>query len=426
MDNKLDIVVFGATGFTGKHTIPYLHKLCEEDGRQLKWGIAGRSEEKLKKVLDEYAQKLGADSLNSTPIIIADVEDELSILEMAKKAKMVLNCCGPYQLYGEVVVKCCVMTGTHYVDVTGETHFQDIMLSRYGHTAEERGVYIVHGCGMDSMGNEMPLNFLTKSFQGVLNSVEVFMMSKFGNQTTTGSGLNFGTWSSIVHSLSDFRSVWAAKRAISLPKMSPSCPLRFPFSKNASIGIPNKRILPFPSPDTDVINRSQQYFYKNGQRPIQVRHYYLLESWTSILKLLFMGLITIIFSQFSCGKKLLLKYPKVFSGGYVDHESPSEEMIENSTIDMYFYGKGWSDKKDIEFNQRPNKSILGKIDIVNPGYGFTCLAVVLSAIIILTEPSKLPKKGGVYTPAVAFFHTSMVEALQKNGVPLEILSVNDL
>uniref|UniRef100_A0A1Y1MIX5 Saccharopine dehydrogenase NADP binding domain-containing protein n=1 Tax=Photinus pyralis TaxID=7054 RepID=A0A1Y1MIX5_PHOPY len=426
MDHKLDLVVFGATGFTGKRTIPYLHKLCEEDGRQLKWGIAGRSEEKLKRVLGEYAQKLGADSLNSTPIIIADVADELSILAMAQKTKIVLNCCGPYQLYGEVVVKCCAMTGTHYVDVTGETHFQDIMLSRYGNTAEEKGVYIVHGCGMDSMGVEMPMNFITKSFQGVLNSVEIFM-HRLEDQTGTGSALNFGTWSSIVHALSDLKSVWASKRAISLPKMSPSCSLRFPFSRNASIGIPNKRILPFPSPDEDVIIRSQSYFYENGgKRPIQVRHYYLLDSWKSILKLLFMGMITIIFSQFSCGRKLLLKYPKVFSGGHFDHESPNEEVVENTKICMYFYGKGWSNKKDSQFNQPPNKSILGKIDIVNPAYGFTCLAVVLSAIIILTEPSKLPKKGGVYTPAVAFFHTSMVEALQKNGVPLEILSVNDL
>lgn len=426
MDNKLDIVVFGATGFTGKHTIPYLHKLCQEDGRQLKWGIAGRSEEKLKKVLGEYAQKLGADSLNSTPIILADVVDEISILKMAKKAKMILNCCGPYQLYGEVVVKCCVTAGTHYVDVTGETHFQNLMLSRYSNTAEEKGVYIVHGCGMDSMGNEMSLNFLTKSFQGVLNSVEVFMHI-LNDPTRTGSAVNYGTWSSIVHTLGDFKSVLSSKRSTSLPEMSPSCRLRLPFSRNASIGIPDKRILPFPSPDADVINRSQRYFYKNGEkRPMQVRHYYLMDSWISILKLLVMGLITIIFSQFSCGRKLLLKYPKLFSGGYFDHESPSEEVIENSAIRMYFYGKGWSDKKDIQYNQPPDKSILGKIDMINPGYGFTCLAVVLSAIIILTEPSKLPKKGGVYTPAVAFFHTSMVEALQKNGVPLEILSVNDL
>ncbi|KAK5650872.1 hypothetical protein RI129_001901 [Pyrocoelia pectoralis] len=429
MDNRLDIIVFGATGFTGKHTLPYLYRLCQEPGKQLKWGIAGRSERKMKEVLREYAQKLGADTLNSIPIIIADVTNELSILKMAKNARIIINCCGPYQLYGEVVVKSCVIAGTSYVDVTGELYFQELMASKYGKGAEEKGIYLVPACGLSSISTEMPLTFLTKSFKGTLNSVEVFtypLQKKF----KPGPHFNFGSWASIVNDIGEFRSVLILMRSIGLPsfsKMSSRCWLRLPFTKDETIGIPDKRILPCPSPDTNVAKRSQNYFYEHDAKPpIKVRHYYLMESWTNILLLTFIGLITIVFSQFQYGRQLLLKHPKVFTAGYFDHKPPTEELTESSELDMYFYGKGWSNMKDNQVNTPPNKSILGRLHVVNPGYGFTCLAVVLSAITILTEPSKLPKKGGFYTPAVVFFKTSLVEELQKNGVPLEILSVKDL
>ncbi|KAK5650362.1 hypothetical protein RI129_001391 [Pyrocoelia pectoralis] len=431
MENKLDIIVFGATGFTGKHTFPYLHKLCQQTGRQLTWGIGGRSKQKLKEVLHEYAQKLDANALTSIPIIIADVTNELSILEMAKKARVIINCCGPYQLYGEIVVKCCVMAGTNYVDVTGEPYFQELMLSKYKKSAEEKGIYIVNSCGFDSLGSELLLTFITKSFQGTLNSAEIFT-SLLIHAPEAGPYVNSGTWASIVTSLGQLRSALGLRRVnniTSISTTSPNCSFRLPFTKDASIGIPNKWIVPYPSPDSDVVKRSQLYFYENdGKRPIQVRHYYLMDSWKNILLIVFFGLFVIILSQCQCGRKLLLKYPKFFSAGYFDHESPTEELSENIEFDVYFYGKGWKEtnEKDNKFTTPPNKSILGRLVAVNPGYGFTCLAVVLSAIMILTEPSNLPKKGGVYSPAAAFFKTSLVEEMQKNGVPLEILSVNDL
>ncbi|KAB0795264.1 hypothetical protein PPYR_12103 [Photinus pyralis] len=424
---KFYIVVFGATGFTGKSTLPYLHKLAQNPERSLTWGIGGRSLEKLQNILHEASTRIGAD-LSGIPIIIADSTNEKSIMEMTKKARMIINCCGPYQVHGEVVVRSCIETGTHYVDVTAEPYFQEAMEKKYHEAAQRQGIYIVNYCGYGYMATEIPVCLLENKFPGTLNSVEIFT-DTYQGVYSQGSQFNIGSWKSAVVASSKLKTFFwnKIKRDWNSVKMRPKICSRLPFSRITSIGIPNKKILPFPSPDIDIINRSQRYFYENVEkRPIQVRHYYLLDSWKSILKLLFMGMITIIFSQFSCGRKLLLKYPKVFSGGHFDHESPNEEVVENTKICMYFYGKGWSNKKDSQFNQPPNKSILGKIDIVNPAYGFTCLAVVLSAIIILTEPSKLPKKGGVYTPAAAFFDTSMVEALQKNGVPLNILSENDL
>lgn len=116
--SRLDLIIFGATGFTGKRTVEELVKILKTKG-PLTWGIAGRSKEKLEKVLEEVGKKTEAD-LKDIPVIIADVSDENSLNEMAKKGKVIVNCCGPYRFYGEAVVKACIANKAHHVDVSGE------------------------------------------------------------------------------------------------------------------------------------------------------------------------------------------------------------------------------------------------------------------------------------------------------------------
>lgn len=113
---RLDVVIFGASGYTGKYTVYQGVKLL----KGLKWGIAGRSKQKLEAVLQEMGKKAGQD-LSEIPIIIADVSNQQSLVDMAKKAKVIVNCCGPYRHWGEQVVKACVESGTSHVDVSGLT-----------------------------------------------------------------------------------------------------------------------------------------------------------------------------------------------------------------------------------------------------------------------------------------------------------------
>ena len=217
MEKELDIIVFGATGFTGKHVLPYLHKLSSKYGKVLTWGIAGRSEKKLKQVLVEASKMIGVESLSSIPIIIADVSNEDSILEMTKKANVIINCCGPFDLYGEVVVKSCIETGTNYVDVTGESHFQETMEIKYQEAAENKGVYIVSSCGFDSYNSELPLAFLENKFGGIINSVEFFLNS-YDLGGKTGPTTNYGTWESAVNGTGfKFLLFLSAKRALNCP-----------------------------------------------------------------------------------------------------------------------------------------------------------------------------------------------------------------
>lgn len=122
MVERLDILVMGATGFTGMHCIPYLHKLAKSEIHNFSWGVAGRSEEKLKEVLKNMGSKVGAD-LSTIPIILCNIEDDDSLFQMAQRTKLVINCVGPYILYGEKVVDACLKAGTHHIDVSGEPNY---------------------------------------------------------------------------------------------------------------------------------------------------------------------------------------------------------------------------------------------------------------------------------------------------------------
>ena len=106
-----DVVIFGATGFTGRLVAEYL---AAEYGSAVRWAMAGRSLDKLASVRDE----IGAPA--DTPLIAADSSDPASLAAMAEQTAAVITTVGPYQLYGEALVKACVDAGTDYVDLCGE------------------------------------------------------------------------------------------------------------------------------------------------------------------------------------------------------------------------------------------------------------------------------------------------------------------
>jgi len=117
-------------------------------------------------VLTETAKKIGSD-LNSIPIIIADIADKKLVQDMTARAKVIINCCGPYHFYGEIVVVSCIETGTHYVDVSGESQFIELMEMKYNQHAKEKGVYIISACGFDCVPADLGLVFLENNFQDV-------------------------------------------------------------------------------------------------------------------------------------------------------------------------------------------------------------------------------------------------------------------
>src|SRR3954451_11020380 len=145
-DRELDLVLFGATGFTGRLTAEYLARHVAAQGADgLRWALAGRSRDKLEGVREHLATIDG--SLGDLPLLTADVTDDVSIKDVAHRARVVITTVGPYLLYGEPLVAACAEAGTDYVDLTGEPEFVDRMYVAHHATARDSGARIVHACG---------------------------------------------------------------------------------------------------------------------------------------------------------------------------------------------------------------------------------------------------------------------------------------
>ncbi|KAI4465927.1 hypothetical protein MML48_3g00014141 [Holotrichia oblita] len=444
MSNKLDIILFGATGFTGKRTIPKLHQIITSERLSLTWGIAGRSEQKLKHTLKEIEENngsicfinmhsnkylklsfLGA-NLSHIPIIVADVNDSESLVKMASKAKVVINMIGPYRFYGEPIVKACLATSTHYLDVTGEPEFMEKIQLYYHEEAFKKQIYLISSCGMDSIPCDMGAIFMMKNFKGTLNSIEAFIHMTEEGGSHPGPTLNYATWASAVHGLANYEKLTEIRSKLfsnRLPRYKPNLKLKKTVSKNKITG---NWCLPFPGADRSVMLRTQRFFFEQyNQRPVQVQCYYDFEKYYNAMLTIAMGSIFMSMCKYEWTRSLLLKYPRLFSLGSFTLGGPSEEKQKTSLYNLYLEGEGWSEKLSEptdQFKSPPNKTISVKVTTRNPAYGATCTAAVLSAIMILTESDKMPNGGGCYTPGVAFANTSLIQKLDKYGMKFEIRS----
>lgn len=253
-ERELDVIIFGASGFTGKYTVYESVKLL----KNFKWGVAGRNKQKLEAVLKEMGEKADTD-LTATPIIIADVDDPESLRKMAEKCRVVINCTGPYRLWGEPVVKACTGAGTHQVDVTGEPQYMERMVLEYNDKAKETGSYIVSACGFDSIPVDMGVVFLEKHFEGVVNSVEQYLTANTNEVESGGAIIHYGTWASMVHGLANWSELKDLRKRLfkeKLPAFEPKLKARGAVHKSEKLG---KFCLPFLGADPSVVYRSQRY-----------------------------------------------------------------------------------------------------------------------------------------------------------------------
>jgi short subunit dehydrogenase-like uncharacterized protein len=142
-NNAFDIVVFGASGYTGRLVAEYLSQEYRDD--DLSWAMAGRSLEKLAAVREEMGIN------ENIALLEADIADADSVRQMVQACKVLITTVGPYQLYGEELVKQCAEHGTDYVDLTGEPSWMYGTIARHDSAAKASGARIVHSCGFDSI-----------------------------------------------------------------------------------------------------------------------------------------------------------------------------------------------------------------------------------------------------------------------------------
>ena len=150
----LDIIVYGATGFTGRLVAEYLAHQYNGRKDAPKWAMAGRSLDKLAEVRD----LIGASE--ETPLIVADASDPASLDRMAESTRVVLTTVGPYQLYGSTLVAACVRAGTAYADLCGEPGWMREMIDAHEAAAKASGARITFSCGFDSIPFDLGVLFL--------------------------------------------------------------------------------------------------------------------------------------------------------------------------------------------------------------------------------------------------------------------------
>ena len=154
-DRQFDIVVYGATGYTGRLVAEYL--ASHYKGKGPKWAMAGRSMAKL----EEVRELIGAPT--DTPLIEANSDDPASMAALAHSARVILTTVGPYQLYGEPLVKACAEAGTDYADLCGEPGWMREMIDRYDTAAKASGARIAFSSGFDSIPFDLGVLMLQKA-----------------------------------------------------------------------------------------------------------------------------------------------------------------------------------------------------------------------------------------------------------------------
>jgi short subunit dehydrogenase-like uncharacterized protein len=182
-DRKYDLVLYGASGFTGRQTVEYCKQFAPSG---LRWAIAGRNRSKL-----ESVNSAGAD------VLVADAQDDNALNSLAQQARVVLSTAGPFSLYGTKLVDACVRNRTHYCDITGETPWIRQQIVRHHVQAAADGTRIVPGCGFDSIPSDFGAWLMSRhvreQLQSECSSVDAYFR--------VGGGINGGTLASLFHML---------------------------------------------------------------------------------------------------------------------------------------------------------------------------------------------------------------------------------
>src|SRR5216684_6826992 len=153
MHASVDVIVFGATGFTGRLVAEYLNATYGVDG-EVAWAIAGRNPDKLVEVRD----RIGAST--ALPLRIADASDAASLAALVAQARVIITTVGPYQRYGQPLVTACAQAGTDYVDLCGEPGWMAQMIPLLDAPARASGARVVFSCGFDSIPFDLGVVFL--------------------------------------------------------------------------------------------------------------------------------------------------------------------------------------------------------------------------------------------------------------------------
>ena len=382
-----DIVLFGATGFTGELTAAYLARNAP-DG--LKWALVGRSQGKLETVRSRLAD-IDAE-LKELPILIADAADQASLAAVAERTKVVITTVGPYLQYGAPLVAACAAAGTDYVDLTGESEFVDRMYVEHHAAAVASGARIVHACGFDSIPHDLGAYFTIQQLQPT-GPVDMRGVVR-ANGTFSG-----GTFHTAMEGMSRMRQAQAAFKA--RLKVQPSTEGR---SSRAVSGRPGRHaelgvyLLPLPTVDPQVVARSGAALASYGPK-FRYSHFAGVKTLRMAL-----GGAAGVSALFAAAQVPPLR--KRIKARVPQGSGPSERKRARSwfTVDFFATSEG--------------REVHTRVSGGDPGYGETAKMLAESALCLAFDDN--PPTAGSVTTAVAM-GDRLIDRLQKAGITFEVL-----
>ena len=386
--SKFDIVVYGATGFTGQLVAEYLaaHYAGKSDP---KWAMAGRSPEKLASV----REAIGAPA--DTALIQADGSDPASLRAMIDQTNAVVSTVGPYQLYGSELVAACAASGTDYLDLCGEPVWMRQMIDAHEATAQSSGARIVFSCGFDSLPFELGVFFCQETAKKTLGAPVSRVKGRVRDMTATVSG---GTVASMKASFA------AAAKDLSLVAL-----LRSPFVLTPGFEGPKQ---------------------PPGNKPLFDQD---LDAWTAPFVMSTINTRSVhrsnFLTDFPYGRdfvydEMVLTGPgekgeaearrvaaanldKVGPGAPKPGEGPSKEQRETGHYDLLFVGLA-PDGRQIRVAVRGDR---------DPGYGSTAKMIAECAICLRESPDV---KAGIWRPGAAMGNRLIKRLVDHAGLSFEV------
>lgn len=386
---KFDIVVYGASGFTGRLVAEYLtsRKGAPND---LKWAMAGRSLDKLAAVRDE----IGAPK--DTPLIVADASDPASLDAMLQQTRAVLTTVGPYQLYGTELVAACVASGTDYLDLCGEPVWMRQMIDKYQAAAQASGARIVFSCGYDSIPFELGVFFLQEAAKAKLGSTFNRVKGRVRKMKGTFSG---GTAASM-------KAIFAA--AANDPSLLPM--LRDPFVLTPGFEGPKQPPGNKPLFDEDLGMWLAPFVMANiNTRNVHRSNFLLGFPYGKDFVYDEMMVAGPKDTGEATAKAIVAANNKLGAqGGPKPGEGPSKEERESGHFDLLFAGFA-PDGRQIR------AVVTGDRD---PGYGSTSKMIAESAICLVRDATDVP--GGIWTPGAAMGNRLIKRLVDHAGMTFDI------
>jgi short subunit dehydrogenase-like uncharacterized protein len=378
---EFDVVVLGATGYTGALTAEYLKGRA--DGK-VRLALAGRSRSKLQAVRDRLAADL--------PLIEADVDDPASMRELASSARVLITTVGPYIKYGDAVVAACAEAGTDYVDLTGEPEFVDRMWLRYHEQAKRSGARIVHSCGFDSIPHDLGVFFTV----GQLPEQVPITISGYVRTNGTFSG---GTYSTAITAFSRLRQTaqTAAERRRK-EQRPPDRRAKGVMGKPRHDSYAGGWIVPLPTIDPLVVLRSARALERYGP-DFSYSHYFVSKRLLTLAEIAVGGGAAIALAQLPPTRNALLKLAPAGEG-------PSPERREKSWFRVRFVGEGGG------------RRVLTEVSGGDPGYTETAKMLAESALSLAQDD--LPERSGQLTPAAAMGE-HLQRRLEAAGIRFRVL-----